>query len=103
MSTGDASRSGLRRALAGRAVWAVYLLLVVPLVAGAIDSRLMTPLALPGYVAFTLGSAIGSRLFPTLELWVFWAPLLVGAYPVAVSLAASYRAFRAVLAAESEP
>ncbi|WP_227355002.1 hypothetical protein [Haladaptatus salinisoli] len=84
----------LREVLAGRAVWGSYLALVVPLALGALDNRLMTPLALPGYVVFTLGSAVGSRLFPTLELWVFWAPFLAGSYAVSVALAAGYRALR---------
>ncbi|WP_433633805.1 hypothetical protein [Halomicrococcus sp. NG-SE-24] len=101
MSTGRVSRSDLRRVLAGRAVWVVYVLLVGPLVAGAVDARLMTPLALPGYVVFTLGSAVGSQLFPTLELWVFWVPFLAGAYPVAVALAGAYRTVRTRMSTES--
>jgi hypothetical protein len=84
----------VRRLFAGRAVWRWYLLLVGPLALGAFDTRLMTPLALPGYVALTVGSALGSRLFPTLELWVFWGPLLVGAYFVSVALAAASHAVR---------
>ncbi|MCO8245901.1 MULTISPECIES: hypothetical protein [unclassified Haladaptatus] len=84
----------VRRILAGRAVWGWYLLLVVPLVLGAVDARLMTPLALPGYFALTLGSAYGSHLFPTLELWVFWIPFFIGAYLVSVPLAAVYRTVR---------
>lgn len=101
MSTHSVSWSDLRRLLFGRVVWGVYLLLVGPLVAGAIDARLMTPLALPGYVALTLGSAVGSQLFTTLEPWVFWAPLFAGAYPVAVALAGAYRALRARLTTDS--
>ncbi|WP_458206521.1 hypothetical protein [Haladaptatus sp. NG-SE-30] len=83
-----------RKLFAGRAVWGAYLLLVGPLVLGALDTRLMTPLALPGYLALTLGSSVGSYIFPTFELWVFWAPFLVGAYGVSVVLAAAYRLFR---------
>jgi hypothetical protein len=81
----------VREVFAGRAVWGSYLALVGPLVLGALDNRLMTPLALPGYLVFTLGSAVGSRLFPTLELWVFWVPFLVGSYVVSVVLATGYR------------
>ncbi|WP_231183606.1 hypothetical protein [Haladaptatus sp. DYF46] len=84
----------VRRLFGGRAVWGWYLLLVGPVALGAFDTRLMTPLALPGYVALTIGSAFGSRLFPTLELWVFWGPLLVGAYFVSVALAAASHAVR---------
>ncbi|WP_423745168.1 hypothetical protein V5735_03850 (plasmid) [Haladaptatus sp. SPP-AMP-3] len=84
----------VRRLFLGRAVWGWYLLLVGPVALGAFDTRLMTPLALPGYLALTVGSAFGSYLFPTLELWVFWVPLFVGAYVVSVVLAAAYRAVR---------
>ncbi|WP_458187348.1 hypothetical protein [Haladaptatus sp. NG-WS-4] len=85
----------VREVFAGRAVIGAYILLVAPLVVGALDTRLMTPLALPGYLALTLGSSVGSYLFPTFELWVFWAPFLVGAYAVSVVVAAAYRAVRA--------
>lgn len=88
------NRHRFRRIFAGRAVWGWYLLLVGPLVLGALDTRLMTPLALPGYLALTLGSSYGSYLFPSYELWVFWGPFFVGAYVVAVVLAAAYRAIR---------
>lgn len=84
----------VRRLFTGRAVWGWYLLLVGPVALGAFDTRLMTPLALPGYVALTIGSAVGSRLFPTLELWVFWGPLFVGAYFASVALAAASHAVR---------
>jgi hypothetical protein len=84
----------VRRMFIGRAVWGWYLLLVGPLVLGAFDTRMMTPLALPGYFALTIGSAFGSHLFPTLELWVFWGPFLVGAYFVSVALAETFVAFK---------
>ncbi|WP_266076798.1 hypothetical protein [Haladaptatus caseinilyticus] len=84
----------VRNVLSGRAVWGWYLLLVVPLVIGSFDTRLMTPLALPGYLVLTLGSAYGSHLFPTFELWVFWAPFFVGMYVISVGLAVLSHAFR---------
>ncbi len=84
----------VRKLLAGRAVVGWYLLLVVPLVVGALDARFMTPLALPGYLMLTLGSAYGSHLFPTFELWVFWMPFFVGMYVVSVGLAMASNAMR---------
>ncbi|WP_049970952.1 hypothetical protein [Haladaptatus cibarius] len=87
-------RINVSKILAGRAVWGWYLLLVVPVVVGALDTRFMTPIALPGYLILTLGSSFGSYLFPTFELWVFWAPFFVGMYLISVGLAAAYRAVR---------
>ena len=84
----------LRRWFAGRDVFAVFAVLVVPLAAGALDSRLMTPLAYPGYLLHALGTAVWNRLFPNLALWVFWAPFLAVSYAVGVVGAALYRAIR---------
>lgn len=86
--------AALRRVLAGPAVLAAFALLVVPVAVGAYDTRLMTPLALPGYLLLTVGSAVGSQLFPWLALWTFWVAFLVGSYGVAVVIAAGYRAVR---------
>lgn len=82
---------GLRRALAGPSVVATFLLLVVPLAVGALDTRLMTPLALPGYLILTLGSAVGNLLFSNFALWVYWAPFLVVSYVLSVSVGSLYR------------
>lgn len=84
--------SDLRRVFAGRVVLAAFALLVGPVVVGALDNDLMTPLALPGYLVFMTGSSIGSYLFPNFALWVFWAPFLAGGYVLAVMLGGTYRA-----------
>jgi hypothetical protein len=86
--------SDIHRMFAGRTVIAVFVILVGPLVIGTIDTDLMTPLALPGYVALSLGSSIGSYLFPNLALWVFWAPFLFGSYVVSLLVAGLYRVMR---------
>lgn len=86
--------SDIRRMFAGRFVIGVFVIIVGPLVAGTIDTDLMTPLALPGYVALSLGSSIGSYLFPNLALWVFWAPFLFGSYVVSLVVAGLYRTVR---------
>lgn len=80
--------------LAGPAVLATFGLLVVPLVAGSLDGRLMTPLAYPGYLIMMVGSSIGSYLFPNFALWVFWAPFVVGSYAISVVVGVVYRAVR---------
>jgi hypothetical protein len=89
--------SDIQRMFVGRSVIAVFVILVGPLVIGTIDTDLMTPLALPGYVALSLGSSIGSYLFPNFALWVFWAPFLVGSYVVSLVVAGMYRVVRSVL------
>lgn len=83
-----------RRVLAGPAVVATTALLVVPLVAGALDSTLMTPLALPGYLVLTVGSAVGNTLFPNLALWVYWAPFALACYGLGVCAGAGVRRLR---------
>jgi hydrogenase/urease accessory protein HupE len=89
--------SDIHRMFAGRSVIAVFVIVVGPLVVGTIDTDLMTPLALPGYVALSLGSSVGSYLFPNLALWVFWAPFLFGSYVVSLVVAGLYRAVRSVI------
>lgn len=84
----------LRRVLAGWDVLTMFALLVVPVVVGAYETTWMTPLALPGYLLLTVGSAIGNRLFPWLALWTYWIPFVVGSYGVAVIVGAGYRAIR---------
>ncbi|UPM43825.1 hypothetical protein [Halocatena salina] len=86
--------SDIRRIFAGRSVIVVFVLLVGPLVVGAIDNDFMTPLALPGYVALSLGSSIGNQLFPNFALWVYWAPFLVGSYAVSVVVGGIHRHIR---------
>lgn len=88
------SASALRRVLAGQSVVVTFLLLVVPLVAGAIDTRLMTPLALPGYLILTIGSAVGNFVAPNFALWVYWAPFLLVSHGISVVVGVGYRSVR---------
>lgn len=94
MSTQPSSSSNLRRLLVGTEVIVIFVLLVGPLAVGAIDTDLMTPLALPGYLVLMLGSSIGNTLFPNFALWVYWAPFLMVSYIVSVLIASLYRALR---------
>ncbi|WP_254824140.1 hypothetical protein [Haloglomus halophilum] len=83
-----------RRVLAGPAVVVAFALLTVPLVAGALDSAFMTPLAFPGYLVLTIGSAVGNLLFPNFALWVYWVPFAMACYGIAVVAGIGYRAAR---------
>jgi hypothetical protein len=85
------NRSGVRRALFGRDVLAITSILVLPVVLGAAETSLVTPLGLPGYLLLTLGSAFGSHLFPSYALWLYWLPFVGGSYGLAICLAGARR------------
>lgn len=84
----------LRRVLAGPAVLVTFALLVVPLVAGTLKTALMTPLALPGYLILTIGSAVGNLIFPQFALWLYWIPFALASYGISVVVGVAYRAVR---------
>lgn len=87
----------LHPALVGRAVWVVFGLLVVPLLAGLLDSRLWTPLALPGYLLMLAITVVASVVTPSYRFWVFWPPFVLASYGVSVVVAATYHALTGVL------
>jgi hypothetical protein len=80
-----------RRTFLGRDVLLVTSLFVLPVALGAVETSLVTPLALPGYLLLTLGSAVGSQLLPSYALWLFWLPFVCGSYGLAVCLAGAWR------------
>lgn len=81
----------LRRWFAGPDVFAVLAVLVLPLAVGTLDSRFLTPLALPGYLLHALGTAVWNRVLPNFALWVFWGPFVGICYAIGVAVAALYR------------
>jgi hypothetical protein len=83
-----------RRLLAGPSVLVTFALLVVPLVVGTLKTALMTPLALPGYLVLTIGSAVGNLLFPQLALWLYWVPFALASYAISVVVGIGYRSVR---------
>ena len=85
------NRHGIRRALFGRDVLVITSVLVLPVVLGAAETSLVTPLGVPGYLLLTLGSALGSQLFPSYALWLYWIPFVGGSYGLAVCLAGACR------------
>lgn len=107
-STGDrrsahgAETGGWQRAFVGRAVWAVFALLVVPLLAGVVDSRLWTPLALPGYLLMTFITVVSSALAPQYRFWVFWPPFVLASYGISVVTAAVYYVARDAFGGRSD-
>ncbi|WP_254524021.1 hypothetical protein [Natrinema caseinilyticum] len=86
--------ASVRRALSSPVTLVTYGLLVVPLVIGRIESSLLTPLALPGYVIYVLGTAIGNALSPGVRLKYYWIPFLVGCYGIAVVVGSGYELWR---------
>ncbi|MCU4740939.1 hypothetical protein [Natronoglomus mannanivorans] len=83
-----------RRLLWGLPTLTAYALLVVPFVAGVLETSWMTPLALPGYLVYVVGTAIGNTISPGLSLWVYWGPFFVGCYGLAVGIGYGYAVFR---------
>jgi hypothetical protein len=88
---GVVTERDVRRALFGRDVLVIASLLVLPVGLGAVETALVTPLALPGYLLLTLGSAFGSHLLPSFALWLFWLPFVGGSYVLAICLAGAWR------------
>lgn len=79
-------------AFVGRAVWVVFGLLVGPLLAGLIDGRLWTPLALPGYLLMLAITYVASVLVPQYRFWVFWPPFVLASYGISVVVGGAYYA-----------
>ncbi|QLG48105.1 hypothetical protein [Natrinema halophilum] len=84
----------IRRALASPITIATYGVLVVPLAIGWFETALLTPLALPGYLIYVLGTAIGNAISPGLKLKFYWIPFLVGCYAIAVVVGTIYDVLR---------
>nr|WP_303645269.1 hypothetical protein [Salinirubrum litoreum] len=77
--------------MVGRDVGVVGALLVLPFAATWVSPRFASPLALPGYLVYTVGSAVGNALLPNYALWVYWAPFLLASYAVSVLVAGAGR------------
>lgn len=88
------SRPSLRRVLAGPVTLVTYAFLVVPLAAGWLKTAWMTPLALPGYLVYVIGTAIGDVLVPRFEFWTYWIPFSVGCYAISVAVGYWYELLR---------
>ncbi|SEP84887.1 hypothetical protein [Natrinema salaciae] len=84
----------VRRALTSCATLAAYGVLVVPFALGWFETSLMTPLALPGYLLYVIGTAIGNAIAPAYKLWVYWLPFLAGSYGLAVAVGYGYAVWR---------
>lgn len=94
--------AALRRALTAPVTIATYLLLVAPLAIGWLKTSLLSPLALPGYLLFAIGTAIGNAVFPWLDFRVYWVPFLVGCYGVAAAVGYGYELLRDRAPTESD-
>jgi hypothetical protein len=82
--------------VAGPVVWISFALLVFPLALGTIDTRLMTPLALPGYTIFVLMTVVGDVL-PVIRNYgfrLYWLPFLLVCYGISVVIATGYYVLR---------
>lgn len=84
--------------IAGPGVWAAFGALTVPFVAGILDTRLMSPLAAPGYVLFVGLSIVGERIVPQYAFWLYWGPFLACCYVLSVVISTVVRKGRSGLA-----
>jgi hypothetical protein len=84
----------IRRVLTSPATVGTYLFLVLPLTVGWFKTSLLSPLALPGYLIYVVGTAIGNVFAPRLAFWVYWIPFLIGCYAVAVVVGLGYELLR---------
>lgn len=86
----------LRKLVLAPIVWVSFALLVFPLALSDIDSRLFSPLAVPGYVLFVLMTIVGNVL-PRVRNFgfrVYWVPFVVVCYWISVAVGAGYYAVR---------
>lgn len=89
-------RIPLRKLVLAPIVWMSFALLVFPLAISKIDSRLFSPLAVPGYVLFVLMTIIGDVL-PKVRNFgfrLYWAPFLLVCYAISLAIGAGYYAVR---------
>ncbi|GAB7019118.1 hypothetical protein [Halostagnicola bangensis] len=87
-------RPPIRRVLASPVTLATYAFLVVPFALGWLRSSWMSPLALPGYLIFVIGTVIGNAIAPRYEFWVYWAPFLAGSFGLATVVGYGYEAWQ---------
>ncbi len=77
--------------LTGPRVWVVFGAITVPFAVGVTDTRLMTPLAAPGYALMSAMTIVGSYLTPQYTFWLYWIPFCVCSYVISVVCAAISR------------
>ena len=85
--------SPLRTLVVAPIVWVSFALLVFPLAISKIDSRLFSPLAVPGYVLFVLMTIVGNVL-PKVRNFgfrLYWVPFVIG---ISLAVGAGYYAGR---------
>lgn len=88
--------SSLTKRVVAPSVWVSFALLVFPVALSTIDSRLWSPLALPGYVLFVLMTAIGNVLpkVRNLGFRLYWLPFIVVCYGISLAIGTGYDAVR---------
>lgn len=90
------SRPPLRSLVFAPSVWVSFALLVFPLAISKIDSRLFSPLAVPGYVLFTLITIVGNVLpwARNFSFRLYWAPFVVICYGISIAVGMGYYTVR---------
>lgn len=90
------SHPSLRTLVFAPIVWVSFALLVFPLAISKIDSRLFSPLAVPGYVLFVLMTIVGNVLpwVRNFSFRLYWAPFVVICYGISVAVGIGYYTLR---------
>lgn len=90
------SRPPLRTLICAPIVWVSFALLVFPLAISKIDSRLFSPLAVPGYVLFTLMTIVGNVLpwVRNFGFRLYWLPFTVVCYAISIAIGMGYYPLR---------
>lgn len=86
----------LRKLVITPVVWVSFALLVFPLAVSVIDSRLFSPLAVPGYILFVLLPIVGNIL-PRIRNFgfrLYWLPFIVVCYGISLAVGTGYYAVR---------
>lgn len=89
-------RIPLRKLAIAPVVWVSFALLVFPLALSNIDSRLFSPLAIPGYILFVLMTIVGNVL-PRVRNFgfrLYWLPFVIVCYGISLAVGTGYYAVR---------
>lgn len=89
-------RIPLRTLVVAPSVWMSFALLVFPLAISEIDSRLFSPLAVPGYVLFVLMTIVGNVLpkVRNVGFRLYWVPFIVVCYGISLAVGTGYYSVR---------
>ncbi|WP_121744714.1 hypothetical protein [Natronorubrum halophilum] len=90
----DRTPVSIGRVVTSPATIGTFVLLVVPFALGWLKSALFSPLALPSYVLYGIGTAIGDAIAPRFDFWLYWIPFLASCVGISVTIGFGYEWWR---------